>query len=556
MSFIRALRSMKRLRQVSNLLFKEEMGYVIDKLSLKRHLGMHKRLNDKEFNKPITTPAIRLRRVMEELGGSFAKFGQALSLRYDLLPKEYCDEFSRLQDNVKPLPFDVVKEAIETELGRPLSEVFKSFEKIPVAAASVGQVHKAVLKSGEIVAVKVQRPNIEKIFQADIDILRYLSRQVDARFEELKLFNFPLLVDEFEKYTQKELDYGIEAKNIESFHNNFKQSSYVKIPRVYWDYSTKKVLAMEFINGKRLNEIAQFEKYHSTKKKIVENVLNASMEQIFVHRVFHADPHPGNIFLMGNNKIAFLDFGIVGRLDQESVEDIEDLLLGITMPDVDLIVKSILESGSALDTIDVKAFKADIVEILGVYYSPSLRTIDMGGFFLDVFALARKYRISLPLHFTLLAKAFITLQGFTYHYFPNFNIISFMRPWAKKLAMERARPAHILHSVKKTALDFRDMIVSLPSDFKSLVRVLKSGTRTEVEVKELNTLTIEMDRSSNRLTFGMILASLIVASAILIQTGIPPSYYGVPLLAYIPLSFAGVMMVSLIISIFREGKGV
>ncbi len=168
MSFIRALRSMKRLRQVSNLLFKEEMGYVIDKLSLKRHLGMHKRLNDKEFNKPITTPAIRLRRVMEELGGSFAKFGQALSLRYDLLPKEYCDEFSRLQDNVKPLPFDVVKEAIETELGRPLSEVFKSFEKIPVAAASVGQVHKAVLKSGEIVAVKVQRPNIEKIFQADI----------------------------------------------------------------------------------------------------------------------------------------------------------------------------------------------------------------------------------------------------------------------------------------------------------------------------------------------------------------------------------------------------
>ncbi len=555
MSFIRALRGIKRIRQVTNLLFKEEMGYVVDKLNLKQHLGIHKQLKSSEFDKPITSPAIRLRRVMDELGGSFVKFGQALSLRYDLLPSEYCDEFSKLQDDVKPLSFETVKAVVEKELGKPLSDVFKTFEKVPVASASVGQVHKAVLKSGQVVAVKVQRPDIGKLFQTDIDILRYLSRQVDNRYEELKMFNFPMLIEEFEKYTYKELDYTIEAKNIDDFHTNFRDSAYVKIPMVYWDYTTKKVLVMEFITGKRLKDVDHFENYKSTKRKVVGNVLNATMEQIFIHKVFHADPHPGNIFLLGNNRIAFLDFGIVGRMSEESVELMEDVLRGLIKPDMDLLVKSIVESGSASEDIDLKAFKSDIIDSFGVYYNSNLKNIDMGGFFLSVFAMARKYKLIFPLHFTLLAKTLITLQGFTYQYYPNLNLVRFMKPWADRLAKERASPNHILHSVKKTAADFRDMLVSLPSDFKSLVRAIKTGTKTEVDVKELRTLTLEMDRSSNRLTFGMILGALIVASAILIQTGIPPLFYGIPLLAYVPLSFSLVLMFSLIVSIFREGKG-
>lgn len=555
MSFIRALRGIKRMRQVANLLFKEEMGYVIEKLNLKQHLGVHKQLKSSEFGKPITAPAVRLRRVMDELGGSFVKFGQALSLRYDLLPKEYCDEFSKLQDEVKPLPSEIVKSVVEKELGKPITEVFKSFEEIPVAAASVGQVHKAVLKSGEVVAVKVQRPNIEKIFQIDIDILKYLARQVDTRYEELKIFNFPMLIEEFEKYTKKEVDYTIEAKNIEDFHTNFKGSQYVKIPKVYWDYTKKRVLVMEFINGKRLKDVVRFEEYRSSKRKVVENVLNASMEQVFRHRIFHADPHPGNIFLLGNNRIAFLDFGIVGRLTEESVEDVEDLILGIIKPDVDLLVQSIVQTGSVSDNVDLKAFKEDIVDSFGVYYNATMKKIDMGGFFLSIFTLARKYDIKLPLHFTLLMKMLITLQGFTYQYYPDFNILKFMRPWGEKLLEERTSPKHLLHTMRKTASDFKDMITSLPSDFKSLVRTIKTGTKTEVDVKELKTLTLEMDRSSNRITFGMILAALIVAAAILIQTEIPPLFYGIPLLAYIPLSFAMVLMFSLLVSIFREGRG-
>jgi len=556
MSFKRAFREIKRIREITNLMFKEEMGYVVEKLNLKHNLGVAKQVKLAAFEKPITAPAIRIRRIMDELGGSFVKFGQALSLRYDLLPKEYCDEFSKLQDNVKPLPFEAIKAVIESELKKPINETFKSFDKIPIASASVGQVHRAILKDGSVVAVKVQRPDIEKTFQADIDILRYLARQVDLRYDELKIFNFPQLINEFEKYTVKELDYTLEANNITDFYENFKHSSYVKIPKVHWDQTTKKVLVMEYINGKRLKEVQNFQKYKSSKQKVVANVLNSSMEQIFVNRLFHADPHPGNIFLMGNNRIAFLDFGIVGRLTSEAVENMEDFMIGVVNKDVDLLMKSILESGSVSEGIDAKAFKSDIVDSFSVYYHSNMQHIDMGGFFLSILALARKYNVILPLHFTLLIKTLITLQGFTYQYYPDFDMIKFMRPWARRLAEERTRPEHLMHSIKKTAFDFKDMIVSLPSDFKSLVHTLKTGTKTEVEVKELHTLTLEMDRSSNRLTFGMILAALIISSAILIQTGIPPLVYGIPLLAYIPLAFAGVLMFSLVVSIIREGKGV
>lgn len=555
MSFIRALRGIKRIRQITNLFFKEEMGYVIEKLNLRRHLGINKQFKSSEFEKPITSPAVRLRRIMDEMGGSFVKFGQALSLRYDLLPKEYCDEFSKLQDDVKPLPYESVRLVVEGELGKKIPEIFKSFDKTPVASASVGQVHKAVLKSSEVVAVKVQRPGIEKLFQADIDILRYLASEVDKRYQELRMFNFPSLINEFEKYTQRELDYTLEAKNIDDFYNNFKGSHIVKIPRVNWDYTKKRVLVMEFINGRRLKDVDKFEKYHSSKRKVVENVLNASMEQVFVHKVFHADPHPGNIFLMGNNHIAFLDFGIVGRMTEESVNNMEDMIIGLVKPDMDLLVRSILESGSASDGIDIHAFKADIVDSFSIYYNSNLKNVDMGGFFMSVFAIARKYELILPLHFTLVVKMLVTLQGFTYQYYPDFNLVKFMKPWAEKLAKERTSPKNIFHSVKKTASDFKDLMVSLPSDFKSLVRAVKNGTKTDVEVKELRALTLEMDHSSNRLTFGMILAALIVASATLIQTRVPPLIYGIPLLAYLPLAFALVLMFSLLVSIFREGRG-
>ncbi|MFH1637676.1 MAG: AarF/ABC1/UbiB kinase family protein [Candidatus Woesearchaeota archaeon] len=556
MSFIKTFKSLKRLRQISNVLFKEEMGYVIDRLRLKKHLDLHKKLKAGEFIKPIDSPEVRLRRVMETLGATFVKFGQLLSLRYDALPAKYCDEFSKLQDDVPQFPYAKAKSIIETELNKPITEIFKTFNPTPIAAASVGQVHVATLKTGEVVAVKVQRPKVEETFHIDIGLLHYLADMAERHYPELEKYYLKDLVKEFEKYTERELNYKMEAKNIDDFYNSFKDNTVVKIPKVYWDYTTRRVLVMEYVKGVKISDVDNFRKYRSNKKQVVENVLSSVVKQIFVHKIFHADPHPGNIFLRTNNKIAFLDFGIVGRLTPEMVENIEDLVIGVVKPDINLIAKSFVEIGTLDDSIDLKAFKTDLVDAMAMYYNTSLKHADLRGFFMTSLALSSKYNLKLPLNFVLLIKCITTLEGFCIKYYPDINVVPFMRPYVTEMVKERASPRYILNSVRKNLIETTGFLKSLPSDFHTLIRTLKGGTKTEMEMKDLREFTIELDRSSNRMTYGMIIAALIIASAMIIKMEIHPIYYGIPFLAYISLGLAIIMSFILFVSIAREGSEV
>ncbi len=334
-----------RLREISNALFRQGLGHAVERLQLKPLLSFHRRLHKEDFGRPITSLPVRLRKTLEELGGSFVKLGQMLSLRYDLLPKEYCDEFSKLQDNVAPFPFDAVKWAVERELGAPIDKIFKEFDKKPLAAASVGQVHKARLLNGEIVAVKIQRPGIAEKFNSDIALLYHLAKIVHSRYPETRDFDFKAMISEFEIYTKKEMDYMLEARNIEIFHTNFKNDAAVSIPKVYWKHTTSKVLTMSYIHGVKISEVQDFKKYHSDMKKTTDTVLNAMMKQIFDDRTFHADPHPGNILLTGYNKIAILDFGIVGRLLPELIDEMEDVIIGLIQQDLDTLINSFMNIG-------------------------------------------------------------------------------------------------------------------------------------------------------------------------------------------------------------------
>lgn len=556
MSFLKTFKSLKRLRQISNVLFKEEMGYVISKLKLKKHVSLHRKLKPGEFEKPIDSPQVRLRRVMETLGATFVKFGQLLSLRYDLLPPEYCDEFAKLQDAVPPFPYIKVKAIIEKELKKPITEIFKSFNPKPVAAASVGQVHYAVLKTGETVAVKVQRPKVQEKFLVDIDLLHYLANLAEKRYPELQQYYLKELVKEFEKYTKRELNYKIEAKNIEDFYNNFKDDPKVKIPKVYWDYSTTKVIVMEYVKGIKISEVKNFAQYASNRKKVVANVMDSVVRQILIHKLFHADPHPGNIFLRKRNNIAFLDFGIVGRISDEMLENMEDLIIGVVKMDVNLITKAFLEIGTLDDTIDLKAFKNDFVDSMGVYYNSKLKNVDLRGFLMTSLALSKKYNLKLPLNFVLLIKCIITLEGFCIKYNPEFNVVHFMKPYVVEMVEKRSSPTYMLKSIKKGITETAEFLRSLPSDFHTLVRTLKGGTKTKMEMEDLREFTLELDRSSNRLTYGMIIAALIIATAIIIQIQVPPIYKGIPGIAYITIGIAVFMSLILFISIAREGREV
>ncbi len=549
--------SAKRFKQIANSLFKQGMGYAVEQMDLKHHLTFHKRLQKDEFSKPLTSLPVRLRKVLEELGGTFVKLGQMLSLRYDLLPKEYCDEFAKLQDNVKPMPFRFVKQIIESELGGSLNRIFKEFDEKPIASASIGQVHKAKLKTGEMVAVKVQRPGLYELFSADTKLLHSLAKMLNRRYPEVKEYNLDNLINEFETYSKKELDYMLEARNIEIFHNNFKNDNHVSIPKVYWELTTKKIITMSYVTGVKISDVADFAKYRSNMKTTANNVFNAMLDQIFDYRVFHADPHPGNILLMENNKIAFLDFGIVGRITPDMVNEMEDILIGLLTMDIDAIVSAYQRMGISDDTIfDAKQFKEDLVEHFAEYYDASNSQINFASFFSNAFDMARKYKMKLPINFILLGKSIITLQGFGAKFVPDFNLTKYMEPKIQEMMKERVSPGHIFTSARKAALNAKDFVSSLPSDLNSFFKTWKEGQKLKLEVRksDMDRAVMEVDRSSNRLVLGFIIGAIIVSNALIIHAKVPPLIFGIPALAYFGAFLIIWLGILLTISILREGK--
>jgi len=553
MSVIKALKGFNRLKKIANLLFKEELGFLVDKLKLKSHLDVKHKLKSTEFKKPITALPTRLRRVMEDAGGAFVKLGQLLSLRSDLLPKEYCEEFAKLQDEVKPFPFKQVKQTIELELGKPLNKVFKEFNPIPIAAASVGQVHKAKLNTGEVVAVKIQRPGIVKTFETDIDILHYLSKVAYKHIPESRPFKLQKIVEVFEEYTEKELDYLKEGKNIELIYQRSKNTK-IKIPKVYWDHTSSKVLTMEFVDGKRIKQVKLTK---PERKKIADTISNALINQIFDYHIFHADPHPGNIFLTKNKNVAFLDFGIVGRVSPDMQDHIEDMMVGLVQGDLDLLSRSFMEMGIIEGEINENQFKEDLFQKWGQYHGENLNKINMKEFFEDTFELARKYNMEYPTNFILLLKSLATAEGLYRYIYPESNFIRIIRPKTEEIMLKRKNLKNIAKEFKKNAWSVSRTVKKFPEDLRSLVRLIKRGTKVYVDIdnRDVQTLTHEIGTSSNRLAFGFIIGGLVVAFGLVVLAGIEPTLWGVPYIGILLLFIIMVLSLLLGISILWEKKG-
>ena len=553
MAFISAIRRFSRLKEIVNLLMKEGFEEIIQQMHFHTPLLVSK-ISLEPKNKQTTNIPVRLRRVMENSGGALVKVGQMLSLRADLIPQEYCDEFAKLQDAVKPFPFSQVKTIIEAEYKKPLKDIFKEFEEKPVAAASIGQVHKARLKTGELVAIKVQRPDIKKTFEADIDLLYYIAEEAEKYLSELKPFKPKKIVEEFEKYTEKELDFLAEAKNIDIFYEKYKYSPQIKIPKVYWEYTTSKVITMEFIDGKKISEIENLSK--EEKKKITMTVYKSIVEQVFEMHVFHADPHPGNIFLMKNGKIAFLDFGIVGRLSPDLKENVEYMLVGLVQGDLDLLLRSFQGLGM-IEDIDEQKFKEDLFEAWGEFHSSSLKQINMKRFFNSTFEIGRKYNIEFPHNFVLLVKAVVTTEGFAKQLYPEANFIEVCKAQVEHLLQKEQDPKNLYHNFKKGAFEFTTTLRKFPQDLRTLIHLLKTGTKVKVEVdhKELNDLTRELDRSSNRLTFGIIIGGLAITTGLLIVADLSPKFWSLPIYAWISTALIVLLSFILAVSIFKERRG-
>jgi len=511
MSIKDSIKELNRLRQIIDILFKEGFGFLIYKTGLRNLLALNLRLNKKKYENPKDSAPVRLRRIMEELDGTFIKLGQLLSLRPDLIPKEYAKEFSKLQDHVPPFSYEEVEQTIESELKSKLKDVFLKFEKIPIASASIGQVHKAWLKNGKKVAVKVMRPNVEETFVVDIKLLYHIAELLENHYAELKEYELSRIVKEFERYTNNELDYIKEAKNLEAFYNNFKKDKNIVIPKVYHDFTTKRVLVMEFIEGYKISEVEN----SAAKKRAVKLAMESVLKQIFELRYFHADPHPGNIFMMKEGKIAFLDLGIVGRISEEEIYHAENLFLALSYGDRNLMADSLMNLGMVDKTIDKEQFKRDLSEHLREYYDIKLYQFSISEFLYDLLAITRKYKIKLIPDFVLLVKSAATLEGFVKEMDPEFNFVEEWKKYAKNIINKRKSINYQKKELIKTAYEFKNLIKELPKEIKGF---LSSHDRINVDIEEkmINKLTFRLDSAMNRIAIGIIAAALIIASTLTI----------------------------------------
>ncbi len=554
MSLKQQIKDINRLRQVVDVLFEKEFGYLVQQLKLKSYLIFHKRLQRSKFEKNITSHPERARETMEELGGAFIKLGQFLSLRSDFLPEKYIKEFQKLQDTVPPFTFNEAESIIKQELGKPIKDIFLKIEKTPIAAASIGQVHKAWLKNGKKVAIKVQRPHIEEKFKTDIDILYHVAHLLKKHYHKLGDFNIQEILEEFERYTKKELNYKLESRNIDSFHKIFHNDKNIKIPKVYQDLTTPKVLTMEYISGIKLSQWLKQNKNLKVRKKIAINLTDTILQQIFSNHLFHADPHPGNIVIQEKNKIALLDLGIVGKINSDLQENLENMFIAIVKPDREMLAQSMIDMGIVKDEVNLEKFKEDLSEHLGAYYDISLGELNMSEYLSDIIQLGREYNIRFPVNLLLLVKTVATTEGTSRQLSPELNYISRWKIQCKKIIKKRKGPSYILDSLKQNSFELRNFFKDLPKSMKSIVSGKKNMT-IHVDENNIQRFTLKLDTAINRVSYGIIISALILASALLAnkQTS---NFYGISYPSIIFLTAAILIGIALYRSILNEKGGI
>ncbi len=554
-----AYKNLKRLRQILNVLIKHGFGHFIEQLHLHDVLSMGKKILT--FRSPlaqpkerILTPA-RVRLAFEELGPTFIKFGQLLSLRPDILPKDFIDEFKKLQDRLPALSFSRIQEVIEKELGCPYDEVFKTIFDPPKGSASIAQVYEAVLKNGTHVMIKVQRPDIEKQIDTDINILFYIAHLIEKYIPESHTYDPVGLVEQFSKYIHKELDFTLEASNTQKFKSLFEQDPMVVIPKVYWEVTTKRLFVMERLSGIKIDDLKEMDARGWDRKLLARNGCHIFLKQFLEFGIFHGDPHPGNLLAVGDGVLGLMDFGIVGRLDSEVMESCAHIFFAYVSKNYERLIEECINLGFLTENTDLGAFKQDFIDFVEVYYERPLKHISISEVFNKMLEMAVKHNMRVPVNLMLLGKTLLFIEEIGRELDPDINLVDISKPYAQKLIRQRLQPKRIVKDAIKNIHNFSNIMKFLPSQINTLIKKLIKG-ELEIEFVHvgLDNLIREIDRSSNRLAFGLIISSIIVGSSIIMSLKTGPMIYGYPLLGVIGFVSAGIMGLGLAISILRSGK--
>jgi len=548
-------RKIGRLSEIAQVAVRHGFGYFFERHKLTDVLPWPTRADAV----PHATGSERgrhLREMLDELGPTFVKFGQLLSTRPDVVPPDIVAELRGLQDDVRPFPFAQVRAVVEDELGLTLEQAFLRFEELPIAAASIGQVHRATLPNGDEAAVKVQRPNAPRQIESDLALLYQAARLIKERVRALDFIDAHELVDEFARFIRQELDYKLEARHADTFGRNFADSELVVVPKVYWDYSGARMLTLQYLDGVQLRDLDLETASFEERRELVYRVTETWMEMIFRHGFFHGDPHPANVLVLAGARIGLVDFGLVGKLTDEDMARLTRLFIDAATENVDALPRRLAELGVRYPREREEEFATALRELYYRYYGASLSDIDPIQVIREAFNLIYSMNLHLPTRFVLLDKAIATLGAVGVDLYPEFNVFEVARPYARELMLERFSPARLASQAQREGRALLGIARELPYQVHDVLQEIRDG---QIEVgfvhKGLDEFMHKLDVAINRVVVALVVAGGLLGSALIgIFATEGPQIFGVHFLSVIGFLLSGTLGGWLLVGVLRSGR--
>ncbi|MCF8113686.1 MAG: AarF/ABC1/UbiB kinase family protein [Desulfotignum sp.] len=551
-------RHLLRYQQIIGIILKYGFDNILDAMNIDRYIESGLKLIP--FSKPHErveklSKNQRIRMALEELGPTFVKMGQVLSSRPDLVPMDLITELSRLQDEIPAFGFDQVKEIIAAEFGKPIDGIFLSMDETPFASASIGQVHRASITGHDRLAVKIQRPGIRKTIEVDLEIIHHLAGIMERNIEEAAFYRPVKIVEEFAKTLEKELDYTVEAASMERMATQFLHDKTIHIPKVYSAESSERVLTMELVNGIKASDIDAIDRAGLDRKHITRRGGDFIMKQVFEHGFFHADPHPGNIFILENNRICLVDFGMTGFLDQATRELFVDIIHAVATNNAKLAAQLLCELCNYDTQPDMTQLEKNVALFISVHLTKSLKEIKTSKMVNQLLALCADHGLRIPPDMFLMMKAFISIEDVARKLDPDFNILGHAVPYVTTAKYMKFAPSKIAEEFMNIARESYKLIQQLPADTMEILRLVRQGKlKIAVDIQGLDKLIVHQDQTSNRISFSIIIAALILGSAIVINSEVPPMLFGVSVIGIAGFIAAAVMGVWLLVAIIQRGR--
>lgn len=547
--FSKRYNNKRRYREILSILSKYGFSFVAEKIGE----GM-------PFNKLKSrliddlSRGERIRLAIEELGPTFIKLGQILSTRYDLVPDDISSELVSLQDDVYEVDIEEIKEVFIEETGKCIEDIFETFSEKPLAAASIGQVHTGVLKTGESVVIKVQRPGIRETIEQDINILKNMARLIDENFNELGGIKAEEVIKEFSQSLMRELDYIHEAHSAQKIRTNSIKNKNVLIPKIYWDMTTKRIITMDNIKGIKVNNTKVLEEENWDKEDLSEIISKLFLEQVFLYGLFHGDPHPGNILIVDRCVVSFIDFGIVGYIDNKMLDFIITTLRSIQDKNVDKIIEKLSDIDAITINTDETGLRNDIFNIINYYFDLTIDKIDFGEGLNEFLSVLYRHKLRVPSQLTILIKSLVTLEGTLKSLDPHFNLLNISSEVMEKLRKKKIEELSLSEAIK-TSLNMYDTIKKIPGQFLSILnKVEKNQIKVTMKQEGLGDLERQINALSNKLSLSLLVSALIVGSSIVIHADVRPKFFGIPIFGLIGYIFGLAVGVGFIISAIRGRK--